>query len=157
MFVASTFDGYLNITQVIVQEQQTLDKNQKADWSTWKKYDAKTPMKLEAPTAWVLRFHLRPWRNYTIEPTRASGRPRSSPSSRPSIRFWSIQAMRWKDPPAIQNPDSTQTIKGRVHALYQDSHLHLVAWQEHGTLYWVINTLDNQLSQRPHPGSRGLV
>ena len=22
----------------------------------------------------------------------------------------------------------------------------MVAWREHGTLYWVLNTLDNQLS-----------
>jgi hypothetical protein len=29
---------------------------------------------------------------------------------------------------------------------YQSDHLHMVAWKERGTLYWVLNTLDNQLS-----------
>ena len=29
---------------------------------------------------------------------------------------------------------------------YQGDHLHMVAWKRNGTLYWVLNTLDNQLS-----------
>jgi LCP family protein required for cell wall assembly len=126
VFVASSFDGVIDLPQEVVQEQQTLEKNVKADWSTWQQYDAETPLKLEAPTAW----------SASVAVVRTS-----------QYGYWSIQAMRWKDPPAVQSPDSTQTIKGRKYLLfYQGDHLHLVAWREHGTLYWVINTLDNQLS-----------
>jgi hypothetical protein len=148
VFVASSFDGQLNITQEIVQEQQTLEKNQKVDWDTWKTYDAKTPIKLEAPTAWSSGFTYDQWRNYNIETTEGKRSAAFVAVVETSqYGYWSIQAMRWKDPPAVQNPDSTQTIKGRKFMLfYQGSHLHLVAWREHGTLYWVINTLDNQLS-----------
>ena len=61
--------------------------------------------------------------------------------------YWSIQAMRWLDPPAIQNPNSTQVIDGQKYMLfYQADHLHMVAWKRNNTLYWVLNTLDNQLS-----------
>ena len=148
VFVASSFDGTINIPQEVVQEQQTLEKNQKVDWATWKAYDAKTPIKLEAPTAWSSGFTYDQWRNYNIETTEGK---RSAASvavvQTAQYGYWSIQAMRWQDPPAIQNPDSTQTIKGRKFMLfYQGDHLHMVAWREHGTLYWVINTLDNQLS-----------
>ena len=55
--------------------------------------------------------------------------------------------MRWLDPPAIRNPSARQKIGGRTYMLfYQGDRLHMVAWKERGTLYWVLNTLDNQLS-----------
>jgi hypothetical protein len=55
--------------------------------------------------------------------------------------------MRWQNPPAIANPGATRTIRGRKYMLfYQGDHLHMVAWKERGTLYWVLNTLDNELS-----------
>jgi LCP family protein required for cell wall assembly len=148
VFVASSFDGQIDVPEEVVQTQQTLEKNVKADWSTWKQYDAKTPIKLEAPTAWSSGFTYDQWRNYSIETTEGK---RSAASvavvKTPEYGYWSIQAMRWQDPPAIENPNSTQTIKGRKYMLfYQGDHLHMVAWRENGTLYWVINTLTNQLS-----------
>ena len=33
----------------------------------------------------------------------------------------------------------------------------MMAWKEHGTLYWVLNTLDNQLSNDLMTGSRDVV
>jgi LCP family protein required for cell wall assembly len=146
--VASSFSGTIDVPQEVVQEQQTLEKNVKADWSTWKEYDAKTPLKLEAPTAWSSGFTYDQWRNYSIETTEGK---RSAASvavvKTAQYGYWCVQAMRWQNPPAIQNPNSTQTIKGRKYLLfYQGDHLHMVAWRAHATLYWVINTLTNQLS-----------
>jgi LCP family protein required for cell wall assembly len=148
VFVASTFDGTIEVSEEVVQEQQTLDKNVKADWATWQEYDAQSPLKLEAPTAWSSGFAYDQWRNYSVETTEGKRSAASVAVVRTSqYGYWSIQAMRWQDPPAIQNPDSTQTVKGRKYMLfYQGDDLHMVAWRAHGTLYWVINTLDNQLS-----------
>jgi LCP family protein required for cell wall assembly len=148
VFVASSFDGTIEIPTAVMQQQQTLEKNQKVDWATWQQYDKKTPLKLEAPTAWSSGFTYDEWRNYSIETTDGKRSPASVAVVQTSqYGFWSIQAMRWQDPPAIQNPNSTQTIDGRKFMLfYQGDHLHMVAWKEHGTLYWVLNTLDNQLS-----------
>ena len=148
VFVASSFDGTIDIPQAIVQQQQTLEKNQKVDWATWQEYDNKTPLKLEAPTAWSSGFTYDEWRNYKIETTDGKHSAASVAVVQTSqYGYWSIQAMRWQDPPAIQNPNSTQTIGGRKFMLfYQGDHLHMAAWKEHGTLYWVLNTLDNQLS-----------
>jgi len=148
VFVASSFDGTIEVSEEVVQEQQTLEKNVKADWAAWKEYDAKTPLKLQAPTAWSYGFSYDQWRNYSIETTEGKKSAASVAVVRTSqYGYWSIQAMRWQDPPAIQNPDSTQTIKGRKYMLfYQGGDLHMVAWKDRGTLYWVLNTLDNQLS-----------
>ncbi len=148
VFVASSFDGTIEIPQAVMQQQQTLEKNQKVDWATWQQYDKKTPLKLEAPTAWSSGFTYDEWRNYSIETTDGKHSAASVAVVQTSqYGYWSIQAMRWQDPPAIQNPNTTQTIGGRKFMLfYQGGNLHMVAWKEHGTLYWVLNTLDNQLS-----------
>jgi LCP family protein required for cell wall assembly len=148
VFVASSFDGTIDVPEEVVQEQQTLEKNVKSDWTTWQEYDAQTPLKLQAPTAWSYGFSYDQWRNYSIETTEGKKSAASVAVVRTSqYGYWSIQAMRWQNPPAIQNPDSTQTIKGRKYMLfYQGGDLHMAAWKERGTLYWVLNTLDNQLS-----------
>jgi len=40
-----------------------------------------------------------------------------------------------------------RAIAGRTYLLfYQGRSLHMVAWSEHGATYWVINTLDDELS-----------
>jgi LCP family protein required for cell wall assembly len=61
--------------------------------------------------------------------------------------YWGIQEAGWDDPPILDGPSVTQTINGRQYALYFDrAKLHLVAFQEDGASYWVVNTLLNRLS-----------
>jgi LCP family protein required for cell wall assembly len=148
VFVASSFDGTIEVPQNAVQVHQTLEKNQKVEWSSWQELDKRTPLRLEAPTAWSSGFTYDQFRNYSVETTEGKRTAASVAVVQTSqYGYWSVQAMRWTDPPAIQNPNSTQTIAGRKYLLfYQGDHLHMIAWKEHGTLYWIINTLDNQLS-----------
>ena len=148
VFVTSSFDGILAVPLDAPQPQQTLQKNQRYDAVAWKAFAAKTPLHLEMPTAWSPGFAYDEFRAYGVKTT--EGR-RSAAAvavvSTPMGGYWSIQAMRWMDPPAIQNPNSTRVIAGRKYMLfYQADHLHMVAWKRNGTLYWVLNTLDNQLS-----------
>jgi LCP family protein required for cell wall assembly len=148
VFVTSSFDGTLAVPQNAQQTQQTLLKDQRYDAAAWKDFATKTPLHLEMPTAWSPGFAYDEFRAYGIETTEGK---RSAAAvavvSTPLGGYWSIQAMRWMDPPAIQNPNSTQDIAGQKYMLfYQADHLHMVAWKRNGTLYWVLNTLDNQLS-----------
>jgi LCP family protein required for cell wall assembly len=148
VFVASSFDGTLELPEEDAAAQQTLEEGQKYDWATWQATDAKTPLKLQAPTAWSAGMVYDEFRNYSIETTEGKRSAASVAVVRtPLSAYWSIQAMRWQDPPAIENPDSTESVRGRKYLLfYQGNHLHMVAWRQHGTLYWVLNTLDNELS-----------
>ena len=150
VFVASSFDGTIQVPQDAIQAQQTLEKNQKVDWASWQEYDKKTPLRLEAPTAWSSGFIYDEWRNYSVETTQGKHSAASvAVVQTPQYGYWSIQAMRWQNPPAIADPTSTRRIGGRKFMLfYQGDHLHMVAWREHATLYWVLNTLDNQLSSQ---------
>ncbi|MCX6364174.1 MAG: LCP family protein [Actinobacteria bacterium] len=148
VFVTSSFDGFLAVPQEAQQTQQTLQKNQLYDAAAWSDFATKTPLHLEMPTAWSLGFTYDEFRAYGIKTTEGK---RSAAAvavvATPLGGYWGIQAMRWMDPPAIQNPNSTQVIAGQEYMLfYQADHLHMMAWKRNGTLYWVLNTLDNQLS-----------
>jgi LCP family protein required for cell wall assembly len=61
--------------------------------------------------------------------------------------YWGIQQTSWTDPPILGGPTLVRTIKGREYKLYlSGSRLHLVAFEENGGAYWVVNTLQNRLS-----------
>jgi LCP family protein required for cell wall assembly len=61
--------------------------------------------------------------------------------------YWGIQEVGWEDPPILDGPSVTRTIKGRQYALYfVGARLHMVAFQQNGASYWVVNTLLNRLS-----------
>jgi hypothetical protein len=148
VFVASSFDGTLEIPEEAVEAQQTLVPDQEVEWATWQGFDAETPLRLQAPTAWSSGFTYDQFRDYTITTTEGkNSRAFVAVVRTAQSGYWSIQAMRWMDPPAIRNPSARQRIGGRTYLLfYQGEQLHMVAWKERGTLYWVLNTLDNQLS-----------
>jgi LCP family protein required for cell wall assembly len=61
--------------------------------------------------------------------------------------YWGIQQVGWEDPPILDGASVTQTIKGREYSLYfAGAKLHMIAFQENGAAYWVVNTLLNRLS-----------
>jgi LCP family protein required for cell wall assembly len=61
--------------------------------------------------------------------------------------YWGIQEVGWEDPPILDGASVTQTISGREYFLYfAGPKLHMVAFQQDGASYWVVNTLLNRLS-----------
>jgi LCP family protein required for cell wall assembly len=61
--------------------------------------------------------------------------------------YWGIQQTSWTDAPVLDGPSLTQTIKGREYRLFFDGpRLHMVAFEENGGAYWVVNTLLDRLS-----------
>ena len=127
------------------------------DWSAWRALSRRTSLTLEAPTAWApgLAYDTAgvPFRAYTVETidkrhvAAAIAVGTVTGGSWNGTEYWGVQALAWSDPPAIANPSSTRTVGGRTYLLFsQDKKLHMVAWRENGDTYWVINTLDNVLS-----------
>jgi len=149
VFVTSSFDGTLVLPQSGPQtQQQVLEKDVRYDAASWKALDQQTPLRLQMPTAWPAGSVYEEFRKYAIpnlkgKPTRAAVAVAKTPMG----GYWSVQTRRWLDPPAIESPNAVQKIKGRKYMLfYQGDRLHMVAWRRNGTLFWVLNTLDNQLS-----------
>ncbi|MGD0272331.1 MAG: LCP family protein [Gaiellaceae bacterium] len=61
--------------------------------------------------------------------------------------YWGIQETKWADAPVLASTHVTKRINGRTYGFYyQGVHLHMVVLYAGGASYWVINTLDDSLS-----------
>ena len=145
--LASTFDGTVSVPTRQTGPTTTLVKGRYSTWA-WRAAAKVTSVPLEMPTKWSSGSTYDQFRHYKIKTT--SGKSAAAfvaVAATPQGGYWDIQEMSWLDPPAIQNPNITQGIGGTEYMFfYQGTALHMVAWERHKTLYWVINTLDNQLS-----------
>src|SRR5438105_6036190 len=66
--------------------------------------------------------------------------------------YYDFEGTTWLDPPLIAHPDQTRRIGGRTYMLFADgSHVHTIAWHEAGALYWLTNTLLEDLSNDQMP------
>jgi len=60
--------------------------------------------------------------------------------------YYDFEGTNWLSPPLFKNA-RTQQIGGRTYKLVDDgSHIHVVGWRRGGQLYWVTNTLLEELS-----------
>jgi hypothetical protein len=77
-------------------------------------------------------------------------------AGRPAVRltfstganeYWGIQEMAWPDAPILDEPNARIRTGGRLLELhYTGPKLHVVAVRDGDTVYWVVNTLLNRLS-----------
>jgi hypothetical protein len=62
-------------------------------------------------------------------------------------QYYDLQGTDWKTPPILNNPNQTIKLGGRTVQLYFEGHrLRLIAWHEGPAVYWVVNTLENVLT-----------
>jgi LCP family protein required for cell wall assembly len=61
--------------------------------------------------------------------------------------YWGIEETTWDEAPVLEEPNFTHKIKGRRFSFYYDgAHLHMVVLKTPKASYWVVNTLDDHLS-----------
>jgi LCP family protein required for cell wall assembly len=148
VFIGSQFDGAVVVPQETATEPaQTIETGQLYDAEAWRQLDEDTPINLQMPTVWSPGLGYDEFRAYRIETT--GGKMSNAVvavGTTPKGGYFGIQAMRWLDPPAIDDPDAKRVIDGTTYLFFnQGEHVHMIAWRRGNTLYWVINTLDNEL------------
>jgi LCP family protein required for cell wall assembly len=63
--------------------------------------------------------------------------------------YYDVEGTDWLDPPIVAHPDETQHRDGRTYMIFADGeHIHMVAWRQGKVLYWVVNTLLEDLSNQ---------
>jgi LCP family protein required for cell wall assembly len=68
-------------------------------------------------------------------------------SSREQSAYWGIEETSWNEAPILEKPSFKHKIKGReFYFYYNGAHLHMVVLKTKKASYWVINTLDELLS-----------
>jgi surface antigen len=126
----------------------TIIKHSPQDAAQWHALAQKTKIKLRMPTSWVSGYSY-DWsmsRAYTISSNHGGRGAVAVVGTTGSGGYWHIEETNWLDAPAIASPDGSTVVKGvRYLQFYDGAQLHLVAWKIHRTLYWVSNTLDNEL------------
>ena len=61
--------------------------------------------------------------------------------------YYDFEGTDWQDPPIVAHPDETRKLGRRTYMIFADGgQIHMVAWREHGVLYWVVNTLREDLT-----------
>jgi polyisoprenyl-teichoic acid--peptidoglycan teichoic acid transferase len=64
-------------------------------------------------------------------------------------QYYGVQGTTWRDPPILAPAHATRRIGGRTFSLYTDAgRIRLVAWSTPKAVYWVSNTLSQDLSNR---------
>jgi LCP family protein required for cell wall assembly len=67
--------------------------------------------------------------------------------------YYDVEGTDWLEPPIVAHPDETQHRDGRTYMIFADgAHIHMVAWRQGKVLYWVINTLLEDLSNQQMMG-----
>jgi LCP family protein required for cell wall assembly len=63
--------------------------------------------------------------------------------------YYDVEGMDWNNPPIIDHPSQEVELGGRHYIVIDDgSAIHVIAWHEDGVLYWVNNTLLEDLSNQ---------
>jgi polyisoprenyl-teichoic acid--peptidoglycan teichoic acid transferase len=64
-------------------------------------------------------------------------------------QFYDLQGTTWRDPPILDHPDQTIRRSGRTMQLYfEGQRLRIVAWHDGPAVYWLVNTLQNILTNK---------
>jgi polyisoprenyl-teichoic acid--peptidoglycan teichoic acid transferase len=61
--------------------------------------------------------------------------------------YYDLQGTDWLDPPIIAHVDQKRSIGGRTYMIFSDGgHIHMIAWRVGRVLYWLSNTLLEDLT-----------
>jgi len=149
--VGSSFGGKLTMQpkHSVTAYGQQIQYGANHDAAAWRQFTRGTPIKVRMPTAWVsgCTYDWADSRKYRIPTGDGDAAALCVVGETALGEYWHIQQMRWTDPPAVAAPDETRTIGGTDYMLfYNGAKRHMIAWQVDNTLYWVSNTLGNDLS-----------
>jgi polyisoprenyl-teichoic acid--peptidoglycan teichoic acid transferase len=61
--------------------------------------------------------------------------------------YYDLEGTDWLNPPIVAHPDEVRHIDGRTYMIVSDGgHIHVIAWREGKVLYWLTNTLLEELT-----------
>ena len=64
-------------------------------------------------------------------------------------QYYGVQGTTWQNPPILSSPSATRFVNGKRLVLYANgSKLSLVAWRTAQGVYWVSNTLTDDIPNR---------
>jgi LCP family protein required for cell wall assembly len=152
VIVGGDYDGQIvepEDSAVVVQQQ--LEKGTKANAAEWQMWAGETPLPLMMPADWSpgMTWDVSQWRAYTIPTHKGKKAAFVAVGKTAAGGYWHLQVTSWDDPPILEDPSEARRVDGRqYHLYYQNARLHRVSWRVGGTVYWITNTLDDQIANK---------
>lgn len=152
VIVGRDYDGQIvEPDQSATVVQQQIEKNVDMNAAEWQLWAGKTALPLMMPADWSpgMTWDLVQWRSYAIDTHEGKRAAFVAVGKTATGGHWHVQATSWDDPPILDDPSEVRAIDGRkYHLYYQNARLHRVSWRGGGTVYWISNTLDDQISNK---------
>jgi hypothetical protein len=64
-------------------------------------------------------------------------------------QWYDLEGTTWQSPPILKDPNQTIQLAGRkVQLYYEGQRLRVVAWRDGTAVYWLVNSLQNILTNR---------
>jgi polyisoprenyl-teichoic acid--peptidoglycan teichoic acid transferase len=64
-------------------------------------------------------------------------------------QYYDLEGTTWQNPPIVNNPSQTIQLAGRAMQVYfEGRRIRLIAWHDGPAVYWLVNTLQNILTNR---------
>jgi LCP family protein required for cell wall assembly len=64
-------------------------------------------------------------------------------------QYYDLEGTTWQNPPILNNPSQTIQLGGRAAQVYfEGQRIRLIAWHDGGAVYWLVNTLQNILTNK---------
>ena len=159
LVVGSSYSGQTQTSGASTAVQQQIVRNTRQDVSRWQTLAASTSVKVLMPTVWSggMAYDANPessddssnFRAYAMGTGHGNRAAVCVVGETSNQGLWHIEETTWTDPPILSDPNEVRTIGGRDYMLfYQGQNLHRIAFKANGCLYWVTNTLDDELSNQ---------
>ena len=148
--VGQTFEGELApapVDKTPKRQPPNVVKNPDAALPLVREAQKKVPFRLMTPT--VLERTSLLDRSMPIRTYKLAGRPavRLVFVTGGGLEYWGVQMTSWTDAPILDGPNKVVRLGGRRFELhYAGARLHMVVLRRDGVAYWVVNTLNNSLS-----------
>ncbi len=147
--VGKDYTGVKAPNETVAQAQIQEGVNQ--DLASWQTWQSKVKIELQMPTAWSpgMSYDLDQWRSYTVKTPEGQRAAFVAVGHTVNERYWHVQALAWSGAPILADPNEQRTVNGIKYSLYYEgARLHRVAWHSAGRVYWITNTLDDQISNK---------
>lgn len=146
--VGSDFGQPPDSGQQAPKAQITFDDGTNTNWDDWKDAATQLSFPVEQPTSFPREFAYQTFRVYDIE---------TDDGPKPALKvvcqneagvIWGIMETTYTEAPLLDKPTVEKEVSGKnLRYYYMGDALRYLAWQEGDVVYWITNSLQNDLSE----------
>lgn len=146
--VGSAFGQPPESSQKAAKAQLHFDDGADAGWDDWREATIQLSFPVEKPASFPKEFSYKDFRTYDIDTDDGPKPALKVVCENETGAIWGIMETTYTEAPLLDKPTVEKEISGKnLRYYYMGDALRYVAWQEGDVVYWITNTLQNELSE----------